>query len=447
MRRRAAAVLLCAVFLVFALPLVSSAAGAPSLAYRSNSDGTCTLTGIGSVSACEIVVPAVSPDGDSVTAIADRAFVGNTTLRRVSLPETISELGFGCFYGCTALVEIALPAGVAAVPDYAFCDCAALARVKLPEGITAIGENAFSGCRSLAAVSLPDSLLTIGAGAFSGCIGLSAVTVPQNVTGVAGEAFRGCTALESILFLSAGTMPALLETTLPEGAVVYAPEKSGAAQYCTKFARAFCRTDRSVLTAALTDATGAPGDEILLSLTVSENPGFNFLKIKIHYDKSVLSLVSCEPTAADGSVFQASRTTDVLPYVLVFASPGNRTGDGVVATLRFRIADGAPEGGYAVSVSAEQCFDESGAALPVLTGNSAVTVRKVLYGDVSDDGVIDGRDLTLLLEYLAGWKVTLNESFADVYTDGAINGLDVTLLSQYLADWDVVLGTADGAGD
>ena len=445
MRRRIIAAAILAATLALALPL-AAAAGTPSLDFQPNGDGTCTVTGIGSVRENEIVIPAASPAGDTVTKIGDGAFADNGNIRRVTLPDTVSEIGFGCFYGCTSLVEIALPDIIAEVPAHAFTDCAALARVKLPEGLRTIGDDAFRGCRSLPAVSLPESLETVGSAAFDGCIGLSAVTVPAGVRSVAGEAFQGCTSLSGILFLSAGTAVELLPSVIPEGTVIYAPEDSGAAQYAETFGRTFRPTGTAQPTLALTDAVGAPGEEIALSLTVSRNPGFNFLKVKIRYDASVLSLVSCEPVGRDGCFFEASRTADVLPYVLVFASAGNVDGDGTLAHLRFRIADGAPEESSAVSVSVEQCFDEDGLSPMLLTEGAAVTVRTVLFGDVSGDGLIDGRDLTLLLGYLADAETAINVSFADVCPDGVVDGRDATLLMQYLADWDVVLGAPTDGG-
>ena len=64
----------------------------------------------------------------------------------------------------------------------------------------------------------------------------------------------------------------------------------------------------------------------------------------------------------------------------------------------------------------------------------------ILYGDANDDGVIDGLDATLLLQYLAEWDIELNIDAADVNADGIVDGLDATLLLQYLAEWDVTLG-------
>ena len=43
------------------------------LAYISNGDGTCFVSGIGTCTDTDVVIPAVSPAGDTVTGIGDEA--------------------------------------------------------------------------------------------------------------------------------------------------------------------------------------------------------------------------------------------------------------------------------------------------------------------------------------------------------------------------------------
>ena len=60
-------------------------------------------------------------------------------------------------------------------------------------------------------------------------------------------------------------------------------------------------------------------------------------------------------------------------------------------------------------------------------------------GDVNDDGKIDIKDVTLLKQYVANWKVTVNATNADTNGNGQITIADVTLLKQYVANWKVTL--------
>ena len=60
-------------------------------------------------------------------------------------------------------------------------------------------------------------------------------------------------------------------------------------------------------------------------------------------------------------------------------------------------------------------------------------------GDISGDGVIDIKDVTLLKQHLAKWKVKLNLANADVNDDKSVDIKDLTILKQYIAKWKVQL--------
>ena len=62
------------------------------------------------------------------------------------------------------------------------------------------------------------------------------------------------------------------------------------------------------------------------------------------------------------------------------------------------------------------------------------------HGDINGDGSIDIKDVTILKQYLAKWKVSINAENADVNGDGEINIKDLTLIKQFIAKWKVTLG-------
>ena len=74
-----------------------------------------------------------------------------------------------------------------------------------------------------------------------------------------------------------------------------------------------------------------------------------------------------------------------------------------------------------------------GSGTPAPTGDkmtqiSAMTVTKNKKGDVTGDGVVDGRDLMRFMEYFAGQSVSINTDQADVTGDGVVDGRDVLRL-------------------
>ena len=92
------------------------------------------------------------------------------------------------------------------IPDHAFAylhdrDANALESVTLPDTITEIGYSAFSGAENLTSIILPEGLKTIGWYAFNGT-GLTDVSLPASVEKVGREAFNDCANLAKITILN-----------------------------------------------------------------------------------------------------------------------------------------------------------------------------------------------------------------------------------------------------
>ena len=75
-----------------------------------------------------------------------------------------------------------------------------------------------------------------------------------------------------------------------------------------------------------------------------------------------------------------------------------------------------------------------------------MTVYTFIYGDANDDGEINGKDVTRLLNYFAHYDLATGISDitigagADCNGDGVVNGKDVTRLMRYLAYFDAESG-------
>ncbi len=126
-----------------------------------------------------------------VIEIPDYAFLGCTSLKKVTLSPRIKKIGFQAFSECSALEEISLPDSIEDIGSNSFAYCRSLNHVRFPSGLKHIGHNAFSFCGSLTEVVLPDSLEEIESYAFSDCDSLRKVTLPANGN-MLGELIMNC---------------------------------------------------------------------------------------------------------------------------------------------------------------------------------------------------------------------------------------------------------------
>ena len=195
------------------------------LAFTSNDDGTCYVSGIGTCTDTAVVIPETSPSGDRVTGIGEEAFYECAALSSVMVPASLesigdwafdacyaltaitfaegsrlTSIGEGAFHGCRALHAIEIPQGVTCISEDTFDGCFTLVSVTFAEGsrLTSIGE-AFDTCRMLSTIVLPAMLEEIGDGAFNNCTALSEVVIPASVTSIGREAFRDCQALSEVV--------------------------------------------------------------------------------------------------------------------------------------------------------------------------------------------------------------------------------------------------------
>lgn len=114
-------------------------------------------------------------NGKPVVAISDNAFLGYSSLVKVTIPDTVTRIGNNAFGLCLVLSDI-----------------------NIPDSVTSIGDHAFTGCVLLTSIMMPDSVITIVYGAFSGCSNLSSIEIPDSVTSIGDAMFSDCTSLVSI---------------------------------------------------------------------------------------------------------------------------------------------------------------------------------------------------------------------------------------------------------
>ncbi len=77
-----------------------------SLTFRSIGEDGCTISGIGSYTGTELIIPRKSPTGERVIGIDTRAFENCEELVSIEIPESIINIGEQAFKGCSSLVMI-----------------------------------------------------------------------------------------------------------------------------------------------------------------------------------------------------------------------------------------------------------------------------------------------------------------------------------------------------
>lgn len=154
------------------------------------------ITAVSTMATGEITVPD-EIDGLPVRVIGDHAFAGNANVTKITLPETVTDIGKQAFYMCTVLESVNIPSGVYRIQDETFLSCQSLKSVSLPDGVTSIGVRAFWGCKSLSSVRVPKTVRKIGEQAFQDC-GISEINIPSGVTAIEANTFYGCSNLRTL---------------------------------------------------------------------------------------------------------------------------------------------------------------------------------------------------------------------------------------------------------
>jgi ribA/ribD-fused uncharacterized protein len=99
---------------------------------------------------------------ETVRSFGVAAFRECTHLKRIHLPDGITELSRGLFDDCWHLEDIDLPFSLERINPVAFSHCHALKRIRIPFGVRSIGWNAFHWCEGLEEIHLPQYLKELG---------------------------------------------------------------------------------------------------------------------------------------------------------------------------------------------------------------------------------------------------------------------------------------------
>ena len=150
-------------------------------------DGTLKVTGY-TGSPVDLEIPETI-NGKKVTQIDKDAFSNCSTLRSVTIPDSVTKIDVRAFMNCKKLESVKIPSGVTQIDAGAFAGCSALKSVNIPDSVTKIGNEAFSSCTSLKTVKIGNGVKEIGQYAFDVCRSLKSVIIPSGVKSIGDYAF------------------------------------------------------------------------------------------------------------------------------------------------------------------------------------------------------------------------------------------------------------------
>jgi hypothetical protein len=221
-------------------------------------------------SAADLVIPAET-NGYPVIATASYLFQNHGEITHVTIPNSLTNLGFATFSGCAGITAFdvdpgntafssldgilfnasqttlevypaarkgnyTIPDGVTNINDLAFSSCITLTNVSLDSALERIGVEAFDGCQNLEGITFPDGLKNIDGSAFTDCTGIRNVVIPDSVTNIGDAAFaatsltnvvlgQNVTSLGASVFQNTG----LRSVTIPNSVTTISPGLFG---YC-----------------------------------------------------------------------------------------------------------------------------------------------------------------------------------------------------------------------
>lgn len=168
----------------------------------------------------------VLPDGAIVNqdTVGYKAFYCDSAISNIQIPGSVKKIDSFAF-ARSGLTEIDIPYGVTEIENAAFYHCDNLEKVTIPNSVSEIGEDAFSYTKWLdnwyhsddaddflivgdgillaykgndATINIPSGVKQIGAGTFKNHNEIQKVNIPDSVFVINEDAFFNCTSLDTV---------------------------------------------------------------------------------------------------------------------------------------------------------------------------------------------------------------------------------------------------------
>ena len=134
---------------------------------------------------------------EGITEIGDSGRMGDYTVTKISLPESLISIGSSAFLG-SEIESIELPSKLEKIGHAAFSCCSSLKKIELPDSVKELGTDCFGSCKELEEIKFSSKLEEIPKECFAYCDSLKEVTLPKNIKKIDPSAFFTCEKLTKL---------------------------------------------------------------------------------------------------------------------------------------------------------------------------------------------------------------------------------------------------------
>lgn len=139
---------------------------------------------------------------DPMVIVGSLLLNGAACKGEVTIPDTVTEIADDAFIANKDITGITIPSSVTKIHQGVFASCENLKTVRLPDSLTTLNNTLFQFCTSLTTVNIPENAVYIAYGTFGSCSSLQSVTLPEKVKKVYEGAFNNCTNLKEVTILN-----------------------------------------------------------------------------------------------------------------------------------------------------------------------------------------------------------------------------------------------------
>lgn len=372
----------------------------------------------------------------------------------IIIPETVTYDGFSyvvtsigahAFSNCSSIKGVSIPNTVTFIGSYAFYYCYGIKNIDIPNSVTSIGDHAFYNCNGLTTVRIPDSVTSIGESAFTTCDGLSSIVIGNSVESIGANAFDGCP-LSSITCLA----------TIPPTAVGF-PNTNTAKLYVPKESVELYRTTSgwNYFTNVYgfgNDSFSVPdnsmafhGDTIVIPVSMQNESEITAFQTDVYlpegfelFQKNGEYQVSLSDRKGRDHVIMVNEAPDgamrVLSYSPTLKSFKNNEGE--LFYLTVKVPQGV-SGNFPIWLRNTILTSTDEEELYAIDALSNVSVTNIIKGDVNNDGIVTVSDVVTTARYILNYNP---EPFvfeaADMNGDGKITITDVVKIANLVLDQD-----------